>query len=88
MIEWTETRDRLGKATARAAAFFAVIAITNTTGDDRIEALAGMGRRSPWLHPCGLSGDERGLGFCRTGLYIAPNESAAAGRRRSAPRTR
>ncbi len=38
-----------GYAAMNLAAFFAVIAITNTTGDDRIEALAGMGRRSPWL---------------------------------------
>jgi NADH-quinone oxidoreductase subunit N len=30
------------------AAFFAVIAITNTTNSDRIEDLAGMGTRSPW----------------------------------------
>ena len=38
-----------GYAAMNLAAFFAVIAITNATGDDRIEALAGMGRRSPWL---------------------------------------
>ncbi|MCH8847643.1 MAG: NADH-quinone oxidoreductase subunit N [Chloroflexi bacterium] len=38
-----------GYAAMNLAAFFAVIAITNTTGDDRIEALAGMGRRSPLL---------------------------------------
>ncbi len=38
-----------GYAAMNLAAFFAVIAITNNTGDDRIEALAGMGRRSPWL---------------------------------------
>lgn len=32
MIEWTETRDRLGKATARAAAFFAVMGLVSATG--------------------------------------------------------
>ncbi len=32
MIEWTATRDRLGKATARAAAFFAVMGLVSATG--------------------------------------------------------
>jgi NADH-quinone oxidoreductase subunit N len=31
------------------AAFFAVIAISNKTGSDQIEDLAGMAQRSPWL---------------------------------------
>ncbi|MCI0778883.1 MAG: NADH-quinone oxidoreductase subunit N [Chloroflexi bacterium] len=38
-----------GYAAMNLAAFFAVIAITNATGDDRIEALAGVGRRTPLL---------------------------------------
>ena len=37
-----------GYAAMNLAAFFAVIAITNRTDDDRIEGLAGLGRRSPW----------------------------------------
>ena len=38
-----------GYAAMNLAAFFAVIAITNATGDDRIEALAGVGRRTPLI---------------------------------------
>lgn len=38
-----------GYAAMNLAAFFAVIAITNRTGDERVEGLAGMGRRSPLL---------------------------------------
>ena len=38
-----------GYAAMNLAAFFAVIAITNRTDDDRIEGLAGLSRRSPWL---------------------------------------
>ena len=36
-------------AAMNLAAFFAVIAITNRTGDESIGGLAGMARRSPWL---------------------------------------
>ena len=38
-----------GYAVMNLAAFFAVIAITDKTGDDTINGLAGMGRRSPVL---------------------------------------
>jgi NADH-quinone oxidoreductase subunit N len=38
-----------GYAAMNLAAFFAVIAITNRTGNDEIEGLAGMGRRAPLL---------------------------------------
>ena len=38
-----------GYAAMNLAAFFVVIAITNRTGDESIEGLAGMGRRAPVL---------------------------------------
>ncbi len=38
-----------GYAVMNLAAFFAVLAITNRTGDERIAGLAGMGRRAPLL---------------------------------------
>ena len=38
-----------GYAAMNLAAFFVVIVVTERTGDERIEGLAGLGRRSPWL---------------------------------------
>ncbi len=39
----------IGYAATNLAAFAAVIAIADRVGSDRIGALAGMGRRAPWL---------------------------------------
>ena len=36
-------------AAMNLAAFFVVIVVTERTGDERIEGLAGLGRRAPWL---------------------------------------
>ena len=38
-----------GYAAMNMAAFFVVIVVTERTGDERIEGLAGLGRRAPWL---------------------------------------
>ena len=38
-----------GYAAMNLAAFFVVLLITERTGDERIDGLAGLGRRSPWL---------------------------------------
>ena len=38
-----------GYAAMNLAAFFVVIIVTERTGDERIDGLAGLGRRAPWL---------------------------------------
>ena len=58
-------------AVSNLAAFFAIIAITNKIGSDRIEDFAGMARRAPYLAAVLALGLVALIGIPPTGIFIA-----------------